>query len=177
MRPTDDLKNEHEAVLVMLSILAKVAERLEQKAVVPQEHFGQMLDFLRGFVDKCHHGKEETALFPAMEGAGVPKDGGPIGVMLAEHEAGRSLVRQMAASSGRDDRAFTRAARDYIGLLTQHIARENGVLFPMADKVLSAETQVRLEHEFEEIEEKVVGAGRHEQYHAMLHALKEFYNA
>ena len=177
MRPTDDLKNEHEAVLVMLSILAKVAERLERKAVVPQEHFGQMLDFLRGFVDKCHHGKEETALFPAMEGAGVPGDGGPIGVMLAEHEAGRGLVRQMAASAGKDERAFVRATRDYIGLLTQHIAKENGVLFPMADKVLSAETQVRLDHEFEEIEEKVVGAGKHEQYHAMLHALKAFYGA
>lgn len=177
MRPTDDLKNEHEAVLVMLSILGKVAERLEQKAVVPQEHFGQVLEFLRGFVDKCHHGKEETALFPAMEGAGVPKDGGPIGVMLAEHEAGRGFVRQMAASVGKDDRAFARATQGYVGLLRQHIAKENGVLFPMADKVLSAETQVRLEHEFEEIEEKVVGAGKHEQYHTMLHSLKAFYGA
>ncbi len=175
MRPTDDLKNEHEAVLVMLSILAKVAERLEQKAVVPPEHFGQILDFLRGFVDKCHHGKEETALFPAMEGAGVPKDGGPIGVMLAEHEVGRGLVRQMAA--GKDDRAFARVAQDYVALLRQHIAKENGVLFPMADKVLSAETQGRLERDFEEIEEKVVGAGKHEQYHAMLHALESFYGA
>jgi len=176
MRPTDDLKNEHEAVLAMLSILAKVAERLEQKAAVPQEHIGQMLDFLRGFVDKCHHGKEETALFPAMEGAGVPKGGGPIGVMLAEHEAGRGFVRQMVAA-GNDGSTFARAARDYIGLLSHHIAKENGVLFPMADKVLPAETQARLEHEFEEIEEKVVGAGKHEQYHAMLHALKKFYNA
>jgi len=177
MRPTDDLKNEHDAVLVMLSILAKVAERLEQKAVVPQEHSGQMLDFLRGFVDKCHHGKEETSLFPALQAAGIPKEGGPIGVMLAEHETGRGFVRQMAAAAGKDGKVFVRAARDYIALLTQHIAKENDVLFPMADKVLSAETQARLEREFEEIEEKVVGAGKHEQYHTMLRALKSFYDA
>jgi hemerythrin-like domain-containing protein len=177
MRPTEDLKSEHEAVLVMLAILDKVAGRLEQKAAVPQEHFDQMLDFLRGFVDKCHHGKEETSLFPAMEAAGVPKEGGPIGVMLSEHEIGRGHVRQMAASAGRDGSAFAGAARAYITLLTQHIAKENGVLFPMADRVLSAESQARLEREFEAIEEKVVGAGKHEQFHAMLHRLKTEYQA
>ena len=47
----------------------------------------------------------------------------------------------------------------------------------MADRVLSAETLRRLEGEFETIEETVVGRGKHEQYHAMLHHLKEFYRA
>jgi len=176
MRPTDDLKNEHEAVQVLLGILDKVSERLESSGAVPTEHLDQMLDFLRGFVDKCHHGKEEAALFPAMEAAGVPREGGPIGVMLAEHEMGRGFVRQMAAA-GSDGAAFARAGRGYIALLTQHIHKENNVLFPMADKVLSAATQHRLEGEFGTIEETVVGHGKHEQYHAMLHHLKEFYRA
>jgi hemerythrin-like domain-containing protein len=176
MRPTDDLKSEHEAVMVLLGILGKVSEGLESNGAVPQEHLDQMLDFLRGFVDKCHHGKEETALFPAMEAAGVLREGGPIGVMLAEHEMGRGFVRQMAAA-GNDGAAFARAGRGYVALLTQHIQKENNVLFPMADKVLTAETQQRLECEFETIEETVVGRGKHEQYHEMLHHLKEFYRA
>ncbi len=176
MHPTDDLKNEHEAVLMLLGILDAVSERLESGGAVPREHLDQILDFLRGFVDKCHHGKEETALFPAMEAAGVPREGGPIGVMLAEHELGRGFVRQMAGAD-KDGAAFARAGRGYIALLTQHIHKENDVLFPMADKVLSAETQQRLEGEFETIEETVVGRGKHEQYHAMLHQLKEFYRA
>ena len=177
MRPTEDLRQEHESVLLMLAILGRIAERLEQGGAVEPAHFDQVLDFLRGFVDKCHHGKEETSLFPAMEAAGVPREGGPVGVMLDEHETGRGFVRQMAAAAPNDGAGFARAARDYIELLTRHIAKENTVLFPMAERLLSAQGEARLEREFEEIEERVVGAGKHEQYHALLHRLGETYKA
>jgi len=170
MRPTDDLRDEHKAVLVAISIIEGIAGKLERGQAVPKEHLEQVSEFLRGFVDKCHHGKEETALFPAMQAAGVPRDGGPIGAMLAEHETGRALVRQMAETG-----SFARTGRQYAALLRSHIEKENGVLFPLADKVLSGETQHRLEQEFERIEETVVGHGKHEQYHAMLRSLKALY--
>jgi hemerythrin-like domain-containing protein len=56
------------------------------------------LDFIRHFADECHHFKEEQVLFPAMEEHGIPKEGGPIGMMLIEHEEGRGYVRDMAAA-------------------------------------------------------------------------------
>lgn len=177
MRPTEDLRHEHEAVLEMLDILGRMADRLEKKEAVDPVHLDQVIDFLRGFVDKCHHGKEETSLFPAMGAAGVPRTGGPIGLMLEEHERGRGLVRRMAAATTPIHVGFARAAREYITLLTQHIAKENDVLFPMADNLFSAQTQANLEAEFEVIEERVVGAGKHEQYHALLRTLKETYQA
>jgi hemerythrin-like domain-containing protein len=31
------------------------------------EHLGQLLDFPKGFLDRCHHGKEEDVLFPELE--------------------------------------------------------------------------------------------------------------
>ncbi len=170
MRPTDDLRDEHRAVLVAVSILEGIAERTEKGEAVPKEHLEQLNEFLHGFVDKCHHGKEETALFPAMQAAGVPGKGGPIGAMLLEHEAGRALVRKMAEGKG-----FAPAAREYAALLRGHIEKENDVLFPMADKVLSDGVQQRLEQEFERIEETVVGHGKHEEYHALLHRLKALY--
>jgi len=43
--------------------------------------------FLEVFVDKCHHGEEEKVLFPAMEEAGIPRQGVPIGVMIYEYLA------------------------------------------------------------------------------------------
>jgi len=177
MRPTEDLRQEHESVLLMLAILGRIAERLEQGGAVEPAHFDQVVDFLRGFVDKCHHAKEEISLFPALEVAGVLHEGGPIGVMLGEHERGRGLVRQMAAAAPPDRAGFARAVREYAALLTQHIAKENNVLFPMAERVLSAGTEVRLEQEFADIEERVVGAGKHEQYHSLLHSLRDFYRA
>jgi hemerythrin-like domain-containing protein len=35
------------------------------------------MEFLTVFVDKCHHGKEEEFLFPALEAAGIAREGGP----------------------------------------------------------------------------------------------------
>ena len=56
------------------------------------------IGFLKEFADKCHHGKEEGLLFPAMVAAGIPDKGGPIGVMLAEHTQGRQFIRDMEES-------------------------------------------------------------------------------
>src|SRR4030065_429878 len=58
-------------------------------------------DFIKGFADGCHHKKEEGVLFPAMQAAGVPSEGGPISVMLAEHEQGRRLTAGMRAAAER----------------------------------------------------------------------------
>ena len=48
-------------------------------------HLNQILTFFKVFIDKCHHGKEEIFFFPAFEAAGIPNEGGPIGVMIEEH--------------------------------------------------------------------------------------------
>ena len=96
MKPTQELIAEHNAVLVALQILEKVEAALGAKNEQAPEHLGQLLDFLKGFVDRCHHGKEEDVLFPELERRGVKREGGPIGVMLMEHEAGRGHVRAMS---------------------------------------------------------------------------------
>jgi hemerythrin-like domain-containing protein len=151
-----------------------MAGRIESGAAVPRDHLAEAVSFLQVFADRCHHGKEETALFPAMERAGVARDNGPIGAMLAEHEQGRALVRRMAGSldAGAD---FAAAVRSYVALLTQHISKEDSVLFPLADRLLSLDVRQEMVKTFEEIEENVVGHGRHEQLHALLERLEAEY--
>ena len=60
------------------------------------------MDFIKTFADSCHHAKEEDLLFPAMGEAGFPSRGGPVGVMLMEHEQGRAgdlaLVERLLAA-------------------------------------------------------------------------------
>lgn len=65
-----------------------------------KEELEGIMEFLMVFVDKCHHGKEEDFLFPALEAAGVARDGGPIGVMLHEHERGRRHIADMKNALG-----------------------------------------------------------------------------
>jgi hemerythrin-like domain-containing protein len=59
--------------------------------------------------------------------------------------------------------------------LTQHIQKENNVLFPMGDKVLAKEKQEKLLEDFEDLERERIGAGMHESFHELLHQLKEIY--
>jgi hemerythrin-like domain-containing protein len=63
--------------------------------------FTAAADFIKGFADGCHHKKEEGIFFPAMQAAGAPAEGGPVSVMLAEHEQGRRLAGDMRAAAYR----------------------------------------------------------------------------
>ena len=183
MKPTEILIAEHKAVLVALNILEKVEGGLAAGVADAPEHLNQLIDFFGGFVDRCHHAKEEDALFPELEKHGVKREGGPIGVMLAEHEAGRRLVREMSnalASLRRGDQKASDGiqvtAIEYRNLLRAHIDKENTVLFPMADRLLPDDTAGRVVAQFEKIEIDRVGLGKHEAYHDMLHHLKDVYH-
>jgi len=183
MGPIDELKMEHQAVRMTLRVLETLCRRMEQPGqAVDVEHIDQLLEFFSVFVDQCHHGKEEQLLFPALEAAGVRREGGPIGVLLEEHERGREYVRRMTsrlseyrAGEASGSPGFTREARGYIGLLDQHIQKEDSVLFPLAEKELSEARKSELSAGFERIEVDRIGLGRHEEFHRMLDHLERVY--
>ena len=182
MKATEQLKNEHEAVKLMMKILDAACGNLKAGNKPKITDFEDMIDFLKVFVDRCHHGKEEQILFPQMEKAGVSKEYGPIGVMLAEHEQGRGYIRGMSQAiadykSGTTDSSqlLLENVALYIELLDQHIYKENNVLFAMADKLFSEEIQNQLFDRFEELEEKVIGSGKHEELHRRLERLSAAY--
>jgi hemerythrin-like domain-containing protein len=182
MKPTEDLKKEHEAIKLMLRILEEVSKRLEAGEKVNAEHLDSILEFIQVFAYKCHHGKEEGLLFPAMEKAGIPREHGPIGAMLYEHKEGRNFgkgmneaVAEYKKGRKKDGREVAKNARNYADLLSKHIEKEDNILYPMADGRLSAAAQEDLEKGFEKIEKEVIGPGRHEEFHRVLHRLNEEY--
>jgi hypothetical protein len=93
---TDVLMSEHRGIERMLAAMERNLGKLESGDPAAVRLFEQGVDFLRGFADKCHHHKEEQQLFPALAAHGIPVEGGPVGVMLHEHEAGRERIREMA---------------------------------------------------------------------------------
>jgi hemerythrin-like domain-containing protein len=182
MKPTEELKKEHEAIKLMIRIMGSISERLESGKKVDPKHLESILEFIRVFADKCHHAKEEDLLFPAMEKVGIPREGGPVGVMLHEHEEGRGYVKAMgegiaqyAKGESKGASKIAENARNYMALLSQHIDKENNILYPMADKRISEAGQKELEEGFEKVEREIVGPGRHEEFHRLLHSLKEEY--
>lgn len=176
-RAIDDLRQEHQAILSALEILDSMGHRLMATDPVESADLALLVGFLREFVDKCHHGKEEGFLFPAMVAAGLPREGGPLGVLLDEHAQGRVWIGRMQASlqPALDAHAFAAAARGYRELLAVHLQKENSVLFPMAERALAPAQLEQLFEAFEKHEREVMGPHRHEQLHATLHELRSRY--
>lgn len=177
---TSILRKEHEAILKMLDATEETARRAEQGKPVRAEILDGLLEFFKVFADQCHHGKEEGLLFPALEGKGMPRQNGPVGVMLFEHERGRELIRRMSQAAGElasgDHSAAARwasAAHDYASLLRAHIAKENNILFVMAERLLSDTEQAELAEAFDRHEEKQMGVGTHERLHDTMNKLQE----
>lgn len=164
----------------MLSIMKKVAARLQEGKPVEHEHLAKIIDFFQNFADTCHHGKEENILFPELlkNTANIHA----INELLGEHKSGRDFIRGIAESfehyeAGNSD-AFHIAvnARGYTNLLTEHIKKETP-LFLAADKQLPLAVQNEMQERFAELERNVIGPGKHEEYHGWLQELKEIYRA
>ena len=182
MRATEILIKEHDSILEMLDVLGKVCDKLEAAEAVVPEHLEEILSFLQGFADRCHHGKEEDLLFPAMEASGIPREGGPVGVMLTEHVQGRELIQRMVAAVASLKNAepnapgqFVDAGRGYVRLLSQHIEKENNVLFRMADMRISESKQQELETQFDVVDKEKIGKERITEYLQQLEDLKSRY--
>ncbi len=180
MRPTEELMTEHRAIERMLAVLEEALDRLRRGEQVRPGLFREAVDFVRNFADGCHHRKEEDTLFPRLEAAGVPREGGPLGVMLFEHDLGRQYIAGIEGGLDAYEAGDAGAipvigenVANYTGLLREHIKKEDHILFPMADRVLGEAEQIDLEQRFQSIEEDVMGPGVHERYHALLDALEE----
>jgi hemerythrin-like domain-containing protein len=167
-KATDVLSDEHRVIERVLAVVEKLAAAPVEGSL---DSWKKALDFFRYFADQCHHLKEEQVLFPAMEEHGIPRDGGPVGMMLMEHEEGRTYVRSMLAAIALVETKNEAAkeilvdkAKAYLRLLKDHIQKEDEILFKIADDIISRDEQKQLLRSFEEHEAKEIGEGVHEKY-------------
>jgi hemerythrin-like domain-containing protein len=146
--PIEVLRDEHRVIEQMLAAI-EAAATCDAGLAPPDGWWEQAIDSLRTFADRNHHAKEEASLFPAMIKAGVPREDGPISVMLEEYVQGRALLQAMA--TGAPAERETTALR-YVQLLRDHIHKENELVFPPAENVLDAQAVASIGREFEAVE-------------------------
>ncbi len=180
MGATEELVTEHRAIERMLAVLDAAAQRLEGGQPVRPGLLREAVDFTRNFTDRCHHGKEEGTLFARLEARGIPRDGGPIGMMLSEHDEGRRFVRgieeNIDAYAGGDEAAakeIAQNARGYVVLLRDHIKKEENILFPAAEQILAENVLEEVAKGFAKVEQEVMGPGVHERYESLLDSLQK----
>jgi len=171
MKATEILENEHRVIEQVLSCLEKLAEESEKSKKLDCTTASDMVEFFRMYADRWHHAKEETHLFVALEAKGMPREGGPTGVMLAEHELGRGFVGKMEVAVASYEKGkfgavqeFAKAARDYVALLREHIQKEDHCLFAMTNESLDEKEQLQLLKAFQKAEQESATERTHEYY-------------
>jgi uncharacterized protein len=156
-RPWNELLMEDHQVIDQA--IAAIERALSLPADPSRELVARMVDFFSVYVDQCHSQKEEQHVFPLLERLGVPRQGGPLAVMLEEHTRGRELLarcRSLGEAYLRGDRAVLADLRatfsEYAELLKAHFWKENDVLYPMAKRLMSAEDGARVVAGIEAVE-------------------------
>lgn len=184
MIATADLKSEHVGVGRMLGVMDEMAARARTGERLDADDLAQVVEFLRVFVDRCHHTKEERQLFQAIRAANMASVGETVVGPLAEHVQGREAVARIAAATERlaegDESAnaeLAQAMPAYTQFLRDHIRREEADCFDAADRELPLPVQENLAERYERIEYEVVGEGVHERFHALLDRLTRTYHA
>jgi hemerythrin-like domain-containing protein len=177
MKAIDILKQEHRVIEGVLDALDAALGKAE--AMGPT-FFLETTDFMRGFADEFHHMKEENVLFELLIAHGMPRHGGPVAVMLAEHEQGRQLTRALRSAAerwaGGDVAARAEVvdnAQNFIDLLRQHIVKEDNILFMVAEQLLPPDAQTQALAEFERVEQRLAAPGTREKYIALAAQLRQ----
>lgn len=158
----DTMMREHKLIVGVLGSLQAMAGTLAAGNMVPREAVADFGRFFRDYADKCHHGKEEDRLFVKMVEAGLPRDRGPIAVMLAEHDAGRQEVRGLleigagaGPLSGGERASVVDYASRFVPLLLSHIQKEDNILYPMAQETIPAAAFEVLDQACEEFDRQI----------------------
>jgi hemerythrin-like domain-containing protein len=178
MDAIETLMNEHRVIERVLDGLVAFAEEVQRKGTTEKEELARFVTFVREFADACHHGKEEDILFAAMVEHGFPRNGGPIAVMLNEHNQGRGLVTILRERAGQptpwsdgDRTEVAEVARGFAQLLRAHIHKEDAILYPMAEQHLPPEAMQGVADACERYEADPERAGAHERLHALAEEL------
>jgi hemerythrin-like domain-containing protein len=151
MDTTRCLREEHQVILKVLDCFDVALRQARQSGQTPRDTFAPFLEFFRDFADRCHHCKEEDRLFPCLEQCGMPRDSGPLAVMMDEHRQGRGHVRAMAAaldSAHAGDphsiQSILAEGASFLDLLRSHIMKEDHFLFEMADQIVDSPGSAQL---------------------------------
>ncbi|MEN8136416.1 MAG: PAS domain-containing protein [Thermodesulfobacteriota bacterium] len=170
----DFLIAEHEMIERAMSVLKTNLDKIDS-GDYDSLQMQRAVDFLLEFGDKVHNQKEEGFLFPLMQERGIPIEGGPLGVMVMEHDAERRLLQHMSTQVDTLDTAgpeviakFKKEGLEYLVIRAEHIWKENDILYPMARNVMQEGDGEKMMAEFARLNLETYGQNAWEKFSAMV---------
>jgi len=175
----DFLVAEHEMIERAMAVFKQCLDNLDASVKNPVQIMRAM-DFLLEFGDKIHNRKEEELLFPLMQQRGIPVEGGPLGVMLMEHQAERELIggmliqtKELKHATDAEKEQYRSKGLEYLKIRAEHIWKENDVLFKMGLRVTDEKDNAHLLQGFAGINSETYGQTAREKFQQMLQEVEE----
>ena len=173
----ETLEAEHRLITRVVKLLPAIRASVDA-GKVDELVLSDVVEFFSSFTDRFHHAEEEDLFFPALQERGVSPTGCPVGALRLEHQQGRSLMNRLNAAAKRyregdadDAKAISEVLRSAEALYTDHIWREEYLLFPMSEKVLSVQDRESLARDFNGVQGKF-GSAFLERYASLVEKLE-----
>lgn len=148
--PIQRLVDEHKLIKVFLALVPSLCDRVNADLEGSRELIAEGVDFIKQFADKFHHAKEEDILFAYAKG-----NSDIINVMLEDHKKGRYYAKSILLGLEMGDPSFvTYSLKHYRELLSEHIKKEDEILYPWIEKGMSKEQIDELQKSFDESDAK-----------------------
>ncbi len=176
MKPRGQLMIEHRLIEKMLHVIQNQIPLIEKQNRVDPVFIDTVVDFIKIYADRTHHGKEEEILFRALSAKSMASEDEKImAELIEEHKFGRQVTADMV-QAGREYRngrmealaAITEKLRTLVDFYPKHIIKEDKVFFPNTEKYIRQEEQENMLDEFNEFDRKMI----HEKYASVLEGLK-----
>lgn len=183
MKSIKIMVEEHENIRKMLKVIRKFSYRVMTNSEYDVDDLPRIIDFVRTYADKHHHGKEEDILFQTMnkEIEKLAKSGAITG-MYIEHDMGRLYMANLEKAletfkNGNDEARLDIIANaiSYTDLLDWHIEKENTAMYKFAENMLNDSSKVFIESECEKVENSAKEIGLQEKYIALIEDLESKY--
>ena len=159
MRSIDLLQDEHRQITRLLDGLDRIVQRAAVRGQVDGPEATELLGLFDAFADGWHQDKEEEYLFPRLLQRASAGEARRIRSLFHDHSEERRRMMSMRAhvvsaiyGEPLSVREFVRDARGFIQLHRRHMAQENGVVFPMAERLLTDSDDQEIAQGFERVD-------------------------
>jgi hemerythrin-like domain-containing protein len=175
MQARGPLMIEHRLIERMLKLVNKVLIKIEKQETVDPVFVDTVVDFIRTYADRTHHGKEEEILFRELEKKDMSNDNRLLmNELIEEHIFGRKITRELIEANAR----YRKGENSALSIITvklstlvdfypKHIEKEDKVFFPASRAYLSEEEDQTMLKEFWEFDRKMI----HEKYKTLVQEL------
>jgi hemerythrin-like domain-containing protein len=181
MKPRGPLMIEHRLIEKMLNITSTELEMIKKDQVVDPVFIDTIVDFIRTYADRTHHGKEEDILFKALENKNLNEaDQKGLQELVDEHVSARQTVKELVDATESYKNGNEKSIDTIIEKLSflinfypAHIEKEDKTFFPDTEKYFSPEELDNMLDDFWEFDKNMI----HEKYNKLYDTLLKKYGS